>query len=445
MTNKIQHLFSFPRWLKTVSMAKDGDSTLFNFASFLKEKEDEAFQEVDQACLSHQLFEDPECQRTILPLYFFLTRRAECRMSIRALKKSFNCGSDTIRSVRKAIEEKKPLKSPGRKRINPVRDDPALVALVDAITREDGALSDADLANLLGISRTSVNRIRHDLKFSYRPLRHGPRLEARQVEARLAFCLAHLNENWSLVLFTDESRFATSPDCPVMQWTPRGEAVYMETDKFPKSFMVWGGIMGNRKTPLLKCHNRMNADGYMELLEENGILDFFREAGGALFQQDGATCHTARKTMEWFEEKGVALLKGCPSNSPDLSPIEQVWSIAKCFIIKRYGMRTPLTLEQLETAVFEAYANIEPRTIAILTKSVEFRIRLCIERNGHFVGDALGECCRRARIAIASANEIQMFPYIQIPREQGGVGLDVEQDQEQDRPLASLPSFRSVQ
>ena len=123
----------------------------------------------------------------------------------------------------------------------------------------------------------------------------------------------------------------------------------------------------------------------------------------------------------------------------------ECWSIAKGFIIKRYGMRTPLAIEQLETTVFEAYANIEPRTIAILTKSVEFRIRLCIEHNGHFVGDALGECCRRVRIAIDSANEIQMFPYIQIPREQGGVGLAHEQDQEHDRPFASLPSFRSAQ
>ena len=41
----------------------------------------------------------------------------------------------------------------------------------------------------------------------------------------------------------------------MMQWIPRGDTVYMETDKFPKSFMVWGGIMGNRKTQSLKCPN----------------------------------------------------------------------------------------------------------------------------------------------------------------------------------------------
>ena len=134
-----------------------------------------------------------------------------------------------------------------------MRDNQTLVGLVDTITRGNGAVSDGDLANLLGTSKTTVNRIRHDLKFSYRPLRHGHRLEERHVEARLAFCRAHQNENRSVVMFTDESRFAPSPDYPVMQWIRRGDAVYMETDKFLKSFMVWGGILGNQKTPLLKC------------------------------------------------------------------------------------------------------------------------------------------------------------------------------------------------
>ena len=79
------------------------------------------------------------------------------------------------------------------------------------MTREDGSLTNADLANLLLTSKSSVGRIRHDKKYAYRPLRHGPRLEDRHVAARLAFCRAHVNEDWSGTMFTDESRFATSP------------------------------------------------------------------------------------------------------------------------------------------------------------------------------------------------------------------------------------------
>ena len=335
------------------------------------------------------------------------------------------------------------LEVPGRKRINPVRDDQTLVGLVDSITGKNGAVSDADLAHLLGTSMSTVNRIRYDLHCSFRPLRHGPLLEERQIEARLAFCRAHQNDDWSGTMFTDESRFATSPDSPVMQWIKRGDNMYMVHEKFPKSFMVWGGIVGSRKTPLLMCPNRMNAEGYIQLFEANRVVGFLRQNGGSLFQQDGATCPTARKTRQWFEENGVALLNGWPSNSPDLSPIEQIWGITKRYIIQRYWMRTPLTPAQLETAVFEAYDNIKPRTIAILTKSVEFRVRLCIERNGNFVGDSLAESCRRARIQVDSSYEIPVDLFALLTDEEGDDRLGDEQKSEQQ--TASLPSFRTVQ
>ena len=195
-------------------------------------------------------------------------------MSVRELKKRFSCGSKLISDVRKAIEERKPLQLPGHKKDKPVRNDPRLVELVDTMTREDGSLTNADLANLLLTSKSSVGRIRHDKKYAYRPLRHGPRLEDRHVAARLAFCRAHVNEDWSGTMFTDESRFATSPDSPVKQWVKKGDNIYMVREKFPKSFMVWGGIVGSLKTPLLMCPNRMDAGGYIQLLETNAVVEF---------------------------------------------------------------------------------------------------------------------------------------------------------------------------
>ncbi|CAH1975825.1 unnamed protein product [Acanthoscelides obtectus] len=43
-----------------------------------------------------------------------------------------------------------------------------------------------------------------------------------------------------------------------------------------------------------------------------------------VFQQDGAACHTSKKTIKWIEENNVPLLKWV-SSSPDLSPIETLW------------------------------------------------------------------------------------------------------------------------
>ena len=175
-------------------MANDNDASFLDFSRFLKEKPNEAFREVDQACFSNELFQDTGCKRSNLPLHFFLSRRGEFWMTVRELKKRFSCCAELIYEVRTSIE-KKTLKVPSHKKVKQVRNDPRLVELVDSMTREDGSLSNADIANVLITSKSSVGRIRHDKKLSYRPLRHGPRLENRHVEARLAFCRAHVNDD----------------------------------------------------------------------------------------------------------------------------------------------------------------------------------------------------------------------------------------------------------
>ena len=49
---------------------------------------------------------------------------------------------------------------------------------------------------------------------------------------------------------------------------------------------------------------------------------------GAIFQQDNAPIHTAKKTMEWFENKAIPVLEW-PPYSPDMNPIEHMWAMLK--------------------------------------------------------------------------------------------------------------------
>ena len=193
-----------------------------------------------------------------------------------------------IKRVSKSIEEKKPIEIPGRKHIKPIRNDENLKRIVDSITRNNGGVSDAELARFVETSRSSVNRIRHDLKYTYKPLLHAPLLNERQIQSRLTFCQNHQNDDWSQTLFTDESRFATSPDCPIMWWVKKGDKIYASKGKFPFSMMVWGGIVGSTKTPLIKCPKTLDSKGYIEMLESHGIVDFVQNGETAIFQQDGA-------------------------------------------------------------------------------------------------------------------------------------------------------------
>ena len=56
-----------------------------------------------------------------------------------------------------------------------------------------------------------------------------------------------------------------------------------------------------------------------------------------IFQQDNAPCHNSISTRRYSADAGVRLLDW-PGNSPDLSPIENIWNLIK----KRTG-KLPLT------------------------------------------------------------------------------------------------------
>ena len=67
-------------------MPDDDLTAFFLFTRFLKQPGEGEFEEIDTACLYEELFQSPECQRNVLPLYFFLTRNKERKMSVRVEK-----------------------------------------------------------------------------------------------------------------------------------------------------------------------------------------------------------------------------------------------------------------------------------------------------------------------------------------------------------------------
>ena len=114
-------------------------------------------------------------------------------------------------------------------------------------------------------------------------------------------------------------------------WKKKGfksDAYYVDTPKFNRGIIVWGAIGHNFKSPLILVQGKENSEEYICVLNESHLWELAtnKYSKDYYFQQDGARCHTSNITKA-NEEHKIRLIEDWPASSPDLSPIEHLWSI----------------------------------------------------------------------------------------------------------------------
>jgi hypothetical protein len=117
--------------------------------------------------------------------------------------------------------------------------------------------------------------------------------------------------------------------------------LFVET--LPEHFKVWGAISSKGKSPLVEVEQPWNSAEYQRCLQVGLLPLARRQPKRWCFQQDGDSAHTSRHTSAWFAKQSphIGVLQGWPANSPDLSPIENVWALLK----HRIAVRAPRSLE----------------------------------------------------------------------------------------------------
>ena len=97
--------------------------------------------------------------------------------------------------------------------------------------------------------------------------------------------------------------------------------------------------------------------------------------------QDNAPAHAAKATIEDLRDREVNVIPW-PAYSPDLNPIETVWSKLKDDIVRRCRQETTLTSDRLRTIVYEAYEAVEDTWLQGLIAGMPGRCEAVIQANG---------------------------------------------------------------
>ncbi|GFW88850.1 uncharacterized protein TNCV_2682841 [Trichonephila clavipes] len=178
------------------------------------------------------------------------------------------------------------------------------------------------------------------------------------------------------ILFSDEAHFWLNGYVNKQNCRIRSEAnpqVYVETPLHPEKLTVWcalwaGGIIGPYFFKNDEGHNvTVNGDRYRAMITNFFIPELNNHDVQELwFQQDGATCHTARATIDLLKDTfGDRLISrfgpvNWPPRSCDLTPLDYfLWGYVKSLV---YADK-PQTLHHLEDNIRRVIADIQPQML----------------------------------------------------------------------------------
>ena len=149
--------------------------------------------------------------------------------------------------------------------------------------------------------------------------------------------------------------------------------------KHPPSVMIWGGMSQNGTAGLffLPTGTTMNGQRYLDLLK-NKLELHMAVHNCTVFMQDGAPCHRAKIVTQFLKSKKIRILDW-PGNSPDLNPIENLWSILK----DKVSEKQPTSAKMLEQAIKEVWVReLSNEYCQSLVESMPRRLEAVIKAKG---------------------------------------------------------------
>ena len=348
----------------------------------------------------------PEQRFQIVQIYF--ERHGSIRATYRALREFYGIHNrpserliretvDRFRNTFTLVDNKHPI------RRRTVRTQQAIAAVQRSVA-DDPNVSIRHRAQQVNLCPSTLWKIlRKDLGLRAYKIQLVQELKPHDHRSRRTFAewaeeMIAIDPQFNLkIMFSDEAHFWLNGYVNKQNsriWGDENPRAIEETPLHPEKLTVWcalhaGGIIGPYFFRNADGQNvTVNGERYRDMIT-NFFLPQLEGINGAemWFQQDGATCHTARETInllqETFEERIIS--RNGPVNWPprscDLTPLDYfLWGYVKSLV---YADK-PATLEHLEANIRRVITEIQPVVLQRVCENWTSRLRhVRASRGGH--------------------------------------------------------------
>jgi len=130
----------------------------------------------------------------------------------------------------------------------------------------------------------------------------------------------------------------------------------------------------------------IDTERYIDVIDNEVVPSsqlWFGDESDWYFQQDNARPHVAKATIQAFERLKVQLLDW-PASSPDLNPIENMWSLIDKDL-KKEDLASLDTVDKFRTKLRQLFLDFNVDYCKNLIRSMPERIEKCLAaKGGHF-------------------------------------------------------------